>query len=295
MSKAYLFPGQGSQFIGMGKDLAKENKIVQKRFAEADNILGYSLTDVMFNGPEEKLKQTEFTQPAIFLHSVALFESLDIKPDMTAGHSLGEFSAIVAAGAMSFEDGLKLVSLRGQLMQKAGEENPGSMAAIIGMDDEIVEIICDEATTQTFKPVVPANYNSPGQIVISGDPKAVEEAVELAKGRGCRLAKILPVSGAFHSELMKPAYDGLKGKLKDVTFRKPDCPVYSNYTAKPTENPEEIEENLLKQLLNPVRWTQTLKNMHNDGADEFIEIGPGKVLQGLVKRTLRNVEISGYQ
>jgi [acyl-carrier-protein] S-malonyltransferase len=295
MSKAYLFPGQGSQFIGMGKDLAEANKSVQQRFDEADSILGYSLTDIMFNGPEEKLKQTEFTQPAIFLHSVALFESLGIKPDMTAGHSLGEFSAIVAAGAMTFEDGLKLVSLRGQLMQKAGEENPGSMAAIIGMDDEIVEIICDEATTQTFKPVVPANYNSPGQIVISGDPKAVEEAVELAKGRGCRLAKILPVSGAFHSELMQPAYDGLKEKLKDVTFRKPECPVYSNYTAKPTIRPEEIAENVLNQLLNPVRWTQTLKNMHDDGADEFIEVGPGKVLQGLVKRTLKNVEISGYE
>jgi len=295
MSKAYLFPGQGSQFIGMGKDLAEANKSVQQRFDEADSILGYSLTDIMFNGPEEKLKQTEFTQPAIFLHSVALFESLGIKPDMTAGHSLGEFSAIVAAGAMTFEDGLKLVSLRGQLMQKAGEENPGSMAAIIGMDDEIVEIICDEATTQTFKPVVPANYNSPGQIVISGDPKAVEEAVELAKGRGCRLAKILPVSGAFHSELMQPAYDGLKEKLKDVTFRKPECPVYSNYTAKPTIRPEEMAENVLNQLLNPVRWTQTLNNMHDDGADEFIEVGPGKVLQGLVKRTLKNVEISGYE
>jgi [acyl-carrier-protein] S-malonyltransferase len=295
MSKAYLFPGQGSQFKGMGKELADENQHVKQRFEEADDLLGYSLTDIMLNGPAEKLKQTEFTQPAIFLHSVALFETLEAKPDMTAGHSLGEFSAIVAAGAMRFEDGLKLVSLRGQLMQKAGEQNPGSMAAIIGMDDEVVEIICDEATSQTFKPVVPANYNSPGQIVISGDSKAVEEAVELAKGRGCRLAKLLPVSGAFHSELMKPAFDGLEEELQSVSFKKPVCPIYSNYTAKPTTDPDKIKENLLEQLLNPVRWTQTLQNMHEDGAVEFIEVGPGKVLQGLVKRTLKNVEISGHQ
>lgn len=295
MSTAYLFPGQGSQFVGMGKNYFDESDIVRKRFEEADEILGYSLTDIMFNGPESKLKQTEFTQPAIFLHSVALFETLDAKPDMTAGHSLGEFSALVAAGVLTFQDGLKLVSLRGKLMQKAGEDNPGSMAAIIGMDDQIVEIICDEATTQTFKPVVPANYNCPGQLVISGDTKAVEEAVELAKGRGCRLATMLPVSGAFHSSLMKPAYNGLKEELDKIDLSKPSCPVYSNYTGKPTTDPDEIRDNLLEQLLNPVRWTQTIQNMHENGADNFIEVGPGKVLQGLVKRTVKNVEISGIQ
>ncbi len=295
MSTAYLFPGQGSQFIGMGKELIEDSKQAKKRFEEADDILGYSLTDIMFEGPDTKLKQTEYTQPAIFLHSVALFETLNDQPDMTAGHSLGEFSAIVAAGAMTFRDGLKLVSLRGQLMQKAGEQNPGAMAAIIGMDDELVEIICDEATAQTFKTVVPANYNCPGQLVISGDPKAVEEAVELAKGRGCRLAKLLPVSGAFHSSLMKPAYDGLKEELGKIDLKQPACPVYSNYTAKPTSDPDEIRENLLKQLLNPVRWTQTLQNMNENGADTFIEVGPGKVLQGLVKRTLKDVAISGHQ
>lgn len=295
MKTAYLFPGQGSQVVGMAKDHFDANKTVRKRFQEADDILGYSLTKLMFEGPEEELKQTEFTQPAIFLHSVVLFEALDGKPDLAAGHSLGEFSALAASEAISFEDGLKLVSLRGSLMQKAGEENPGSMAAIIGMDDEVVEIICDEATAQTFKPVVPANYNCPGQIVISGDTKAVEEALELARGRGCRLAKLLPVSGAFHSTLMKPAYDGLKERLDGIEIRKPSFPIYSNYTAKPGVKPEEIRENLLKQLLNPVRWTQTLQNMNADGAGKFVEVGPGNVLQGLVKRTLKNVDITGYQ
>jgi [acyl-carrier-protein] S-malonyltransferase len=294
MSTAYLFPGQGSQFVGMGKELNDNSKQAKKRFKEADDILGYSLSWIMFEGPDTKLKQTEYTQPAIYLHSVALFETLNAEPDMTAGHSLGEFSAIVAAGALTFQDGLKLVSLRGRLMQQAGEENPGAMAAIIGMDDELVEIICDEATAQTFKPVVPANYNCPGQLVISGDIKAVEEAVELAKGRGCRLAKLLPVSGAFHSSLMKPAHDGLRQELDKIDLKQPDCPVYSNYTAEPTSDPDEIRENLLKQLLNPVRWTQTLQNMNENGADTFIEVGPGKVLQGLVKRTLNDVAISGH-
>jgi len=295
MKTAYLFPGQGSQFVGMAKDLFDNNKKATQRFSEADDILGYSLSKLMFDGPEEKLKQTEFTQPAIFLHSIALFETLDVNPDLAAGHSLGEFSALAVSGAISFEDGLKLVSLRGSLMQKAGDENPGSMAAIIGMDDELVEIICDEATAQTFKPVVPANYNCPGQLVISGDSKAVEEALELARGRGCRLAKMLPVSGAFHSPLMKPAYDGLKENLDSVEIKEPAFPIYSNYTAKPASDPEVIRENLLNQLLNPVKWTQTLQNMHAGGAGKFVEVGPGNVLQGLVKRTLKDVEITGYQ
>ncbi|MEX0890199.1 MAG: ACP S-malonyltransferase [Balneolaceae bacterium] len=295
MSNAFLFPGQGSQFVGMCKSHAEGSGRVKKRMKQADEQLGYSLSEIMFEGPSEKLMQTEYTQPAIFLHSVALFETLDVKPDRVAGHSLGEFSAIVAAGALSFEDGLRLVSLRGKLMQEAGEKNPGAMAAIIGMDDEVVELICEEATAQSFKPVVPANFNCPGQVVISGNPKAVETVIELAKGRGCRLAKLLPVSGAFHSPLMEPAYEGLKSELNRVELQPPVCPVYSNYTAEATARVDVIRENLLKQLVNPVRWTQTLRQMHEDGAVEFIEIGPGKVLQGLVKRTLSDVEISGKQ
>lgn len=295
MSNAYLFPGQGSQFVGMCKSHAESSGLVKKRIEQADDQLGYSLSEIMFEGPSEKLMQTEHTQPAIFLHSVALFETLGVKPDRVAGHSLGEFSAIVAAGALSFENGLRLVSLRGKLMQQAGEKKPGAMAAIIGMDDEMVELICQEATAQSFKPVVPANFNCPGQVVISGNPKAVETAIELAKGRGCRLAKLLPVSGAFHSPLMEPAYDDLKTELNGVELKSPICPVYSNYTAEATTRVEVIRENLLKQLVNPVRWTQTLHQMKEDGAVEFIEIGPGKVLQGLVKRTLSDVEISGKQ
>ncbi len=295
MSKAVLFPGQGSQYTGMGKKLAASNDRVKELFEEADEILGYNLTGIMLEGPEEELRQTRNTQPAIYLHSIALFESLDLEPQMAAGHSLGEFTAITAAGAINFRDGLELVALRGELMQKAGEEKKGAMAAIIGMDDEIVANICQEATEQTFKTVVPANYNSPGQVVISGDEKAVEEAIELARGRGCRLAKPLPVSGAFHSELMKPAYKGLEQKLNETNFESPDFPVYSNVSALPSTDPDEIRNHLLRQLLSPVRWTQTLQNMYDDGATKFIEVGPGKVLQGLVKRTLsgKEIEISG--
>ncbi len=295
MSIAYLFPGQGSQFTGMGKDHYDNHEGFRKKVDLADDILGYPLSKIMFNGPEKKLTQTQYTQPAIFLHSVALFETMDARPDLGAGHSLGEFSALVAARALRFEDGIELVSIRGRLMQEAGEMNPGAMAAIIGMDDEIVEKICEEATMETFKPVVPANFNCPGQIVISGHTKAVEAAVELAKGRGCRLAKLLPVSGAFHSELMKPAYNGLKEKLEQISIEQAEFPIYSNYSAKPTTDPGEIRTNLLNQLLNPVRWTQTLINMNEDGANTFVEVGPGNVLQGLVKRTLKNVEIENYQ
>lgn len=296
MSKtAYLFPGQGSQFIGMGKEQFASNPDFAAYFDQANEILGFDLKSILFEGPEEKLKQTEYTQPAIFLHSVALFKTLNAKPDMVAGHSLGEFSALVACGAVSFEDALRIVRRRGELMQQAGTENPGTMAAIIGMDDEAVEKVCKQASEETGKEVIAANYNCPGQLVISGDATAVPKAVELAKGNGARMAMLLPVSGAFHSSLMQPAYDGLKDQLENLEIKDPLCPIYSNYTAKPTSDPEEIRSNLLNQLLNPVRWTQTLVNMQKNGADSFVEVGPGKVLQGLVKRTLKNVEISGHQ
>lgn len=295
MSTAYLFPGQGSQFIGMGKDHYDSNPEFSKYVDQANEVLGIDLKSIMFEGPEETLKQTEYTQPAIFLHSVALFKTLDAKPDMVAGHSLGEFSALVACGAVGFEDALKIVRRRGELMQQAGTQNPGTMAAIIGMEDEAVEIVCEEATKATGKEVIAANYNCPGQLVISGYVEAVEKAVELAKEQGARMAMILPVSGAFHSSLMQPALDGLREQLENLEINTPVCPIYSNYTAKPTTDPEEIRSNLLDQLLNPVRWTQTLLNMLEDGATSFVEVGPGKVLQGLVKRTDRKAETSGHQ
>ncbi|MDR8390216.1 ACP S-malonyltransferase [Aliifodinibius sp. S!AR15-10] len=295
MSKAYLFPGQGSQFVGMGEDHYSSNTKFAGLADSANEVLGIDLKSIMFEGPEEKLKQTEYTQPAIFLHSVGLYKTLDATPDMVAGHSLGEFSALVACEAVSFEDALRIVRKRGQLMQHAGEENPGTMAAVIGMEDEAVEAVCEEASEELGKEVIAANYNCPGQLVISGGVDAVERAVELAKEKGCRLAKVLPVSGAFHSSLMQPAYDGLEQELEELEVTAPICPIYSNYTARPTTDPEDIRSNLLNQLLNPVRWTQTLENMHEDGADQFIEVGPGKVLQGLVKRTLMDVSIEGYQ
>ncbi|MEX0845666.1 MAG: ACP S-malonyltransferase [Balneolaceae bacterium] len=295
MSTAYLFPGQGSQFVGMGKDLYESKPEAAGYFDSANEILGIDLTSIMFEGPEDKLKQTEFTQPAIFLHSVALFKTLNAKPDMVAGHSLGEFTALVACNGVSFKEALKIVRRRGELMQKAGSDNPGTMAAVIGMDDDAVENVCAQAAQKTGKEVIAANYNCPGQLVISGYKKAVEKAVELAKENGARMAMLLPVSGAFHSSLMQPAYDGLKSQLEQLNIKKPECPIYSNYTAEPTTDPEEIRSNLLNQLLNPVRWTQTLNNMNGNGADSFVEVGPGKVLQGLVKRTLKGVEISGHQ
>lgn len=295
MSTAYLFPGQGSQSVGMGKSHYESNDEFGSYVDRANDVLGFDLRQIMFEGPQEKLKQTEYTQPAIFLHSVALYKTLDTSPDMVAGHSLGEFSALVACGAVSFEDALRIVRRRGELMQQAGEQNPGTMAAVIGMDDEVVERICKQAADELGKEVIAANYNCPGQLVISGDTKAVEKAVELLKEEGCRLAKMLPVSGAFHSSLMQPAYDGLKESLETLDISSPTCPIYSNYTAEPTKDPEEIRSNVLNQLLNPVLWTQTLQNMGKNGADKFVEVGPGKVLQGLVKRTLEDVEIKGYQ
>jgi [acyl-carrier-protein] S-malonyltransferase len=279
----------------MGSSHYEDNQEFASYVNRANDILGFDLKQIMFEGPEEKLKQTEFTQPAIFLHSIALFNTLEADPDMVAGHSLGEFSALVACEAIAFEDALKIVRRRGELMQQAGENNPGTMAAVIGMDDEVVERICDQASEEVGKEVLAANYNCPGQVVISGDEKAIDKAVALLKDVGCRLAKKLPVSGAFHSSLMQPAYDGLKESLETLNISKPNCPIYSNYTAAPTTDSEEIRSNVLNQLLNPVRWTQTLQNMHENGADTFVEVGPGKVLQGLVKRTLDDVEINGYQ
>ena len=292
---AILFPGQGSQKVGMGKTHFDENPIFKKLVLQANNQLGYALSDIMFDGPAETLTQTRFTQPAIFVHSVALFRTISEQPDMVAGHSLGEISALEVSGVLSFETALELVALRGKLMQEAGNNQPGTMAAVIGLEDATVDEICKQATDEIQKPVVPANYNCPGQLVVSGDVDAVKKAVELAKEKGCRLAKMLPVSGAFHSPLMKPAYDAFKEKLDLIDFSNPSCPIYSNFTAKPTTDPAEIKKNLLNQLVNPVRWTQTLINMEKDGTKRFTEVGPGKVLQGLVKRTLKNVNIDGVE
>lgn len=293
--KAILFPGQGSQKVGMAKDHYDSDTEFKKRIDQANEIVGYELSKIMFEGPQDKLTQTKFTQPAIFTHSVALFEKINVKPDMLAGHSLGEFSALVAAGALSFETALDLVSLRGKLMQEAGHQQPGTMAAIIGMDDDTVDRICEEATNKAGKPVVAANYNSPGQLVISGDVEAVKEALEMAKEQGCRLAKLLPVSGAFHSPLMEPAYKSFKRRIVEIDFSTAKIPVYSNVTGEGTTDPDIIKENVIFQLTHPVKWTDTLKNMQSAGATDFIEIGPGKVLQGLVKRTLKNVNIEGYE
>jgi len=293
--KAYLFPGQGSQKVGMGKDHYSSDPQFKSYVDKADQILGYSLSSLMFEGPGEELTQTQHTQPAIFVHSYALYRVLDEKPDMVAGHSLGEFTALAAADVLQFEDALKLVSKRGELMQNAGEVNPGTMAAIIGMDDEIVDQICVDASKEAGKPVVPANYNSPGQLVISGAVEAVEKAVELAKEKGCRIAKMLPVSGAFHSPLMKHVFDEFSNALNEVEFNDPQFPVYSNVTGKPVINRNALKENVLNQLVSPVKWTQTLKNMQANKADTFVEVGPGKVLQGLVKRTLENISIEGHE
>ncbi len=295
MKTACLFPGQGAQKVGMGAEHYSSNPTFANTMDEANDILGYDLKEIMFAGPVEKLKQTKYTQPAIFVHSVGLFSTLQVKPDMVAGHSLGEFSALVACNALSFTDALKIVDQRGRLMQKAGEENPGTMAAIIGMKDEQVKNICKSARNEIGSEVVAANFNCPGQVVISGDVEAVDKAIEIAKEQGCRLAKKLTVSGAFHSSLMQPAYEGLKEQLQQLEIENPDCPIYANYTARPTTEPEKIRESLLDQLLNPVRWTETMIQMKADGASKFMEVGPGRVLQGLVKRTLNEVEIEGYE
>lgn len=293
--KALLFPGQGSQAVGMGFEHFGSNPKFRSVVKEADEQLEYSLSKIMFEGPSEELTQTKYTQPAIFVHSYALFKILELEPDVVAGHSLGEISALTAAGALEFTSALELVALRGKKMQEAGDENPGTMAAIIGMDDDVVDEICEKASEVIGRPVVSANYNCPGQLVISGDIDAVHKAVDLAKEQGCRLAKILPVSGAFHSPLMQSAYEALQKKIESTKFYRPRCKVYSNFTAEASRDQIKLAENLLQQLVNPVKWTQTLQNMEKNGVETFIEVGPGNVLQGLVKRTLKNVNIEGYQ
>ncbi len=291
--KAYVFPGQGAQFVGMGKDLYENNAEARELFDKADEILGFKITDLMFNGTEEDLKQTKVTQPAIFLHSVLLAKSLgdEFKPDMVAGHSLGEFSALVAAGALSFEEGLKLVSARAHAMQKACEARPSTMAAVLALPDEKVEALCAEVDDI----VAPANYNCPGQIVISGTMEGIDAACEKMLAAGAKRALKLKVGGAFHSPLMQPAQEELAEAIANAKFQTPVCPIYQNVDAKPHTDPEEIKANLIKQLTAPVRWTQDVEAMIADGADEFIELGPGSVLQGLVKKINRTVNTSGLQ
>ncbi|WP_136466093.1 ACP S-malonyltransferase [Flagellimonas onchidii] len=287
---AYIFPGQGAQFVGMGLDLYENHPLAQELFEQANDILGFSITDIMFEGTKDDLKQTKVTQPAIFLHSVILSKVLgeDFKPDMVAGHSLGEFSALVANGTLNFEDGLKLVSQRALAMQKACELQSSTMAAVLGLDDEIVEKICSE----TEGIVVPANYNCPGQLVISGEVEAVNLACEKLKEAGARRALLLPVGGAFHSPLMEPAREELAAAIEATTFNAPGCPIYQNVTTTAVTDSDQIKNNLILQLTAPVKWTQSVQQMIKDGAKSFVEVGPGKVLQGLVRKIDSGAETS---
>lgn len=288
--KAYIFPGQGAQHIGMGLDLYERSAEAQKLFEKANEILGFSITDIMFEGTAEDLKETKVTQPAIFLHSVILSKVMGeaFNPDMVAGHSLGEFSALVANGTLKFEDALQLVSRRAQAMQKACELVPGTMAAVLGLPDEDVENVCSSIQGV----VVPANYNCPGQLVISGELLAVERACEAMKERGAKRALMLPVGGAFHSPLMEPAREELAAAIEQTRFNQPVCPVYQNVTTTAVSDPEEIKKNLIAQLTAPVKWTQSVQQMIADGATLFTEVGPGKVLQGLVKKIDRSAEVA---
>lgn len=291
--KAFVFPGQGAQFVGMGKDLYENSPLAKEMFEKANEILGFRITDLMFAGTVEDLKQTSVTQPAIFLHSVILAKVLgdDFKPEMVAGHSLGEFSALVAAGAISFEDGLKLVSARAKAMQKACEKEPSTMAAIIGLEDEKIEEICKSIN----EIVVPANYNSPSQVVISGSIKGIDIACEKLTETGAKRALKLVVGGAFHSPLMESARVELEEAISITKFQKPICPIYQNVNASKVTEPEQIKKNLIDQLTSPVRWTQTMKNMLADGATSFVELGPGNVLQGLIRKVDRNIDAVSKQ
>jgi [acyl-carrier-protein] S-malonyltransferase len=291
MKHAYIFPGQGAQFSGMGKKLYEESSIAREYFEQANEILGFRITDIMFNGPDEALKQTNVTQPAIFLHSVILFETTpDLLPDMVAGHSLGEFSALIANKVLSFEDGLRLVAKRAAAMQRACEINPSTMAAVLGLDDAKVEEICAEFTDEV---VVAANYNCPGQLVISGSNEGVRLACEKLKAAGAKRALILPVGGAFHSPLMQPAREELEAAIAGTHFGNPTCPVFQNVDAQPYIDPAIIKQNLINQLTSPVRWTQTVQKMVELGAIHFTEVGPGTVLQGLVKKIAKEVTADG--
>lgn len=291
MKHAFVFPGQGAQFPGMGKDLYEQHATAKELFEKANEILGFRISDILFNGTAEELKQTNVTQPAVFLHSVIAFKTLgDFRPDMVAGHSLGEFSALVAAGALSFEEALQLVAKRASAMQKACDLNPSTMAAILGMEDQKVEEICSTITDEV---VVPANYNCPGQLVISGSLEGIEKACQLLKEAGAKRALVLQVGGAFHSPLMAPAQKELEAAIQQAQFQTPSCPIYQNVDAQPHTDPEIIKNNLINQLTGAVRWTQIMQNMIADGATQFTECGPGNVLQGLVKKASKEVETAG--
>ncbi len=294
MKHAFVFPGQGSQFPGMGKSLYENSAFAKKLFEQANEIIGFRISDVMFSGSEEDLRQTKVTQPAIFLHSVIAFKGIENnKPDMVAGHSLGEFSALVACGVLSFEDGLQLVAARAQAMQKACELQPSSMAAVLGLEDEKVETICAEVHQETGEVVVPANYNCPGQLVISGSVKGIEVACERLKAAGAKRAMVLPVGGAFHSPFMLAAQEELRGAIERTTFYNPTCSVYQNVVAKAVVAKDEIKKNLIDQLTGAVRWTQSIRSMITDGASHFTEIGPGKVLQGLIQKIDKTTQVDG--